>query len=368
MSTPLDDEDDVLAQAQHPTVPTAPTPPPAAVGTSVRPPSIADVARLAGVSAQTVSRVSTGADNVRPSTRAKVLEAIAEIGYAPNVAARALRNGSFGVIGLIAHQLSRTGEARTIERVVESARIAGYTVNLVDVERAGDSDVEAAVTRLAHQSIDGLVIIRAENETPADLKIPDSLPVVVSDSRFIGHHAMVGCDQVGGTHDAVTHLLDLGHRTVHHISGPETSAPALMRADGWRDSLIAAGREVPVRFEGDWTARSGYEIGQRIAQDPEVTAVYCANDEMAAGLMLALHQAGRRVPQDISVVGFDNILLSEYFTAPLTTVFQDFAAIGSNLLDLLMRQIREKNRLSDVHVIVPAPLIVRASTAPPAAL
>ena len=359
MSTPLDDEDDVLAQAQHPTVPTAPTPPPAAVGTSVRPPSIADVARLAGVSAQTVSRVSTGADNVRPSTRAKVLEAIAEIGYAPNVAARALRNGSFGVIGLIAHQLSRTGEARTIERVVESARIAGYTVNLVDVERAGDSDVEAAVTRLAHQSIDGLVIIRAENETPADLKIPDSLPVVVSDSRFIGHHAMVGCDQVGGTHDAVTHLLDLGHRTVHHISGPETSAPALMRADGWRDTLIAAGREVPVRFEGDWTARSGYEIGQRIAQDPEVTAVYCANDEMAFGLIRALREAGLRVPDDVAVVGFDDIADAADYRPPLTTIRQDFDALGAAAIDALVARLAG----AAVAPVVLVPELIRRASA-----
>lgn len=328
-------------------------------------PSIADVALLAGVSAQTVSRVSTGAEHVRPATRERVLAAMDELGYSPNHAARALRYGSFGTIGLIAHRLARTGESRTVEAVVEAARAEGYTVSLVDVQSPGSDDVTAAVSRLSHQSIDGLVIIRAETATPVTLALPRRMPVVVSDSRFVGHHPAVGADQVTGTHLAVAHLLDLGHRTVHHLGGPADSAPAQLRADAWRQHLVGAGREVPEVVRGDWSARSGYEAARRLAENPDVTAVFCANDEMAAGLMRALHEHGRRVPEHISVVGFDDIPLAEFLWPPLTTVQQDFHLIGRQLVDLLLRQIRGRAELTDHRIVVPTRLVVRASTAAP---
>jgi len=327
-------------------------------------PSMADVAALAGVSAQTVSRVSMGLDNVRPETRARVRSAMEQLGYAPNSAARALRYGSFGAIGMIAHRLARTGESRTVEAVVEAARGEGYTVTLVDLERPTSDDMTAAVTRLRHQAIDGLVIVRAESAGPATLALPPGLPVVVSDSRFVGHHPAVGADQAVGTRSAVEHLLGLGHRTVHHVSGPESSGPAQMRIDAWRGALEAAGRDVPAVVRGDWTPRAGYEAGLRLARDPEVTAVFCANDEMATGLLHALHEAGRRVPQDVSVVGFDDISLAEQLWPPLTTVAQDFPEIGRRLVELLLRQVNDDAVLTDVQEVVPTRLVVRESTGP----
>lgn len=328
-------------------------------------PSIGDVARLAGVSAQTVSRVSTGADNVRPATRDRVLAAMEQLAYSPNHAARALRYGSFHTIGLIAHRLARTGESRTVEAVVEAARAEGYTVSLVDVQSPSSDDVTEAAARLSHQSIDGLVIIRAETATPSSLVLPPRLPVVVSDSRFVGHHPAVGADQVTGTHLALQHLLDLGHRTVHQLAGPADSAPAEIRVDTWREHLIGSGREVPEVLRGDWTARSGYEQGRRLAADPAVTAVLCGNDEMAAGLFRALHEQGRRIPDDVSVIGFDDIPLAEFLWPPLTTVQQDFHMIGNRLVELLLRQIRDRTTLADARIVVPTRLIARASTAPP---
>lgn len=324
-----------------------------------------DVARLAGVSAQTVSRVSTGADTVRPETRDRVLRAIEQLGYTPNNAARALRSGSFGTIGVIAHRLARTGESRTVEAVVEAARANDYTVTLDDVRSPSSSDVTAAVQQLVHQSIDGLIIIRAEIETPTALVLPQHVPVAVSDSRLIGHHPAVGADQVGGTRSAVTHLLELGHRTVHHLSGPPDSGPAGIRVAAWRATLTAAGRAVPEALTGDWSARSGYELGARVAQMPEVTAVFCANDEMAAGLIRALSEAGRRVPEDVSVVGFDGIPLGEYLSPPLTTVRQDFQRIGEELVRLVLAQL-DGGTAPDVHVEVPTELVIRRSTAAPA--
>jgi len=328
-------------------------------------PSIGDVARLAGVSQQTVSRVSTGATNVRPQTRDRVLAAMDQLGYSPNHAARALRSGAFGAIGLIAHRLTRTGESRTVEAVVEAARAHGYTVSLVDVRTPSSSDVSDAVRRLDHQAIDGLVVIRAEDATPETLALPRRLPVVVSDSRFVGHHPAVGTDQGEGATQAVQHLLDLGHATVHHLAGPDDSTPARVRAEAWRARLRAAGRPVPTVLHGDWSAASGYALGARLADDPEVTAVFCANDEMAAGLVRALHEHARRVPADVSVVGFDDIAMAEYLWPPLTTVRQDFPRIGVELVDLLVRQIRGHETLTGHHVLIPTSLVVRESTAPP---
>jgi DNA-binding LacI/PurR family transcriptional regulator len=238
-------------------------------------------------------------------------------------------------------------------------------VSLVDVRTPGSADVTDAVARLSHQSIDGLVIIRAETATPVTLALPPRMPVAVSDSRFVGHHPAVGADQVTGTHLAVQHLLDLGHRTVHHVAGPEDSAPAQMRAAAWREHLVGSGRPVPEVLVGDWTARSGYELGRRLAGDPDATAVFCANDEMAAGVVRALYESGRRVPDDLSVVGFDDIPLAEFLWPPLTTVQQDFHQIGSRLIDLLVRQIRDRETLTDSRIVVPTRLVVRASTGAP---
>jgi DNA-binding LacI/PurR family transcriptional regulator len=324
-------------------------------------PSIGDVARLAGVSSQTVSRVSTGSEPVRAETRERVLDAMKQLGYAPNLAARALRQGNFRSIGLIAHQVIRTGESKTIEAVIEAARQEGYSVSLVGVESPSSSDVSEAVQHLSHQAIDGLIIIRAETATPATLALPPNLPVAVSDSRFIGHHPAVGADQVGGSRAAVQHLLDLGHRTVHHIAGPSDSGPADLRATAWRETLRGAGREVPAPFVGDWSAESGYRIGSDIAGRDDVTAVFAANDEMAAGLIHALHAAGRRVPYD----GFDDIDLAAHLWPPLTTVRQEFHQIGHDLVEVIMRQLGGREQLTDYHGTVPAPLIVRQSATAP---
>lgn len=333
--------------------PGAPQPPRASIG---------DVARLAGVAPITVSRVANGSDAVRPATRERVLSAMAMLGYAPNTAARALRNGSFETIGLVAHRFARTGESRTIEGVVEAARAEGYTVALVDV--VSPADVSEAATRLRHQAVDGLIVIRAEVATPTDLALPPGMPVVVSDSRFVGHHAAVGSDQIGGSRSAVEHLLGLGHPTVHHLAGPADSAPAVQREETWQETLRRAGRPVPPVLRGDWTPQSGYALGAQIADDPSVTAVYSANDEMAAGLMRALHERGVRVPDDVSVVGFDDAALTEFLWPPLTTVRQDFRTIGSELVRLLLAQVRDHVDVSREHVVVGTTLQVRASTGP----
>ena len=328
-------------------------------------PSLLQVAQLAGVSPQTASRVARGASaRVRPTTRDRVLAAMEELGYAPNSAARALRVGSYGALGVIGHQLHRTGESLTVQAIVEAARRENYTVSLVGIGTPSLSEVNTAVMRLAHQSIDGLVIIRAEDTTAATLTMPPGLPVAVSDSHFAGHHPAVGTDHRRGTLLAVNHLLELGHHTVQHVAGPEHSRPAAERTDAWRDALRSAGRTVPAPITGDWSSASGYRAGLRFAADPQVTAVFAANDEMAVGVIAALTDAGVAVPGEVSVAGFDDIPLAQYVRPALTTVRQDFDEIGRTLVEFLVRQIRDGVPLTDEHHLVPARLIERGSTAP----
>lgn len=323
-----------------------------------------DVAALANVSAQTVSRVANGAENVRPETRARVLEAMAKVGYSPNAAARALRSGGTRNIGLIAHHLSRTGEANIVQAVTAVANQHKYAVSLADAADGSAEALNAAIDRL-RQGVSGLVVLGLETTDVEKLRLPPNLPVVVADSRALPLPA-IGFDQAGGAHLAVAHLLALGHETVHLIGGPADSVQAKQREEGWRACLTASGRPVPEPFVGDWTPASGYEIGKRLAQDPDVTAIFAANDEMAAGLMRALHEAGRAIPGDVSVVGFDDVL-AEYLWPPLTSVHQDFTRVGETLVRLLLSQIEGEGSGITATVLsrlIPPTLAVRASSGP----
>lgn len=327
--------------------------------------SMADVAKLAGVSAQTVSRVANGSDLVRPETRDKVIEAMQMLGYSPNVAARALRQGRFKTIGLLGHHFERTGEALTTNGLITAATAHDYAVTIVTVQESRIDGWDDAATRLSSQAIDGLVILRAEH-TPEQLSLPVGFPVAVSDSRFAGMYSAVTLDHESGSIAATNHLLDLGHRQVHHLAGPANSDPANARLEPWRAVLRQRGIPAPEPFHGDWTMNSGYEIGKRIADQGGVTALYCANDEMAIGAMHAFHDVGLRVPEDISVVGFDDLAVAEHLPVPLTTVRQDFHAIGESLFELVVGQIEEDTGTAQRRrVVVPTTFVVRSTTAAP---
>lgn len=330
-------------------------------GTQVAP-SLSDVARLAGVSAQTVSRVSMGAGNVRPATREKVLKAMNQLGYSPNRAAQALRRGSFRAIGVLTQQIQRTGEALTTAGVLEAATRADYTVNLVQVERPESEDLRQAVYRLSHQAVDGLVVVQAGRAGPEHLSLPPTLPVAVSDSALVGYYPSASADQVQGVRDAVGHLLGLGHRTVHHVTGPEGSQSALIRRATWAACLREAGAPVPEPVPGDWSAAAGYRAGLRLADDPGVTAVFCGNDELALGLIRAMHERGRSVPGDVSVVGFDGLALGEFSFPPLTTVRQDFRRHGREMVALVLEQVASGPADGSRSVVIPTELVLRGST------
>ncbi|MFF1697863.1 LacI family DNA-binding transcriptional regulator [Streptomyces sp. NPDC058257] len=326
---------------------------------------MADVAALAGVSSQTVSRVSNGYSGVTEETRQQVLAAMKELGYRPNSAARALKRGEFRTIGLITFTLSTTGNVRTIDAIATSAAQEGYAVTLLPVAVPTQDEVRGAFSRLGELAVDAVIVIMEVHLLDAAaLSLPPHVQVVVADSDAGDRYTVVDTDQAGGTRDAVRHLLDLGHRTVWHLAGPEDSYAAQRRADAWRATLVDAGCDPPPLVRGDWSAQSGYRAGLDIADQEECTAVFAANDQMALGLLRALHERGRRVPDDVSVIGFDDIPESGSFLPPLTTVHQDFAEVGRRCVEGVLRQMRQSTPERGT-TLVPTRLVQRQSTAPP---
>ncbi|HEY3481785.1 MAG TPA: substrate-binding domain-containing protein, partial [Streptomyces sp.] len=193
--------------------------------------------------------------------------------------------------------------------------------------------------------------------------LPPHSHVVVVDSNAGDRYCVVDTDQVGGARAAVQHLLDLGHDTVWHVAGPADSYSAERRVEAWENQLRARRRMVPEPLRGDWTAESGYRAGLQLAGEPDCTAVFVSNDQMALGVLRALHEAGRRVPEDVSVVGFDDIPEAAWYLPPLTTVHQDFSEVGRRCVEQLLRQIRTEEERG--VTLVPTELKVRSSTAPP---
>ncbi|MDX3075407.1 LacI family DNA-binding transcriptional regulator [Streptomyces sp. NPDC088354] len=328
---------------------------------------MADVAKLAGVSAQTVSRVSNGFPGVLEETRQQVLSAMKQLGYRPNSAARALKSGEFRTIGVILFSLSSTGNMRTLEAVASSAAREGYATTLLPVTAPTQDGVRGAFTRLGELAVDGIVMIMEVHLLDAmTVALPPTAPVVVVDSDAGDQYCVVDTDQASGARAAVEHLLDLGHGTVWHVAGPKESFASERRVGAWREALESAGRDVPRLLRGDWSAESGYEAGLRIAADPDCTAVFVANDQMALGVLRALNERGRRVPEDVSVVGFDDIPEAASFMPPLTTIHQDFAEVGRRCVEGVLRQIRD-DVAEQGTTLVPTRLVVRGSTAPPPA-
>ena len=332
-----------------------------------RPPSQADVAALADVSSQTVSRVANGRSNVDEETRDRVLSAMRVLGYQRNSAARALALGRFHMLGVITFDLSAHGNARTLAAIARAAQAAGYSVNVASATEQTENAVQEAFSKLTGQAVDGVVVIEAQILDRPELHLPPGVPVIVADGDPDHQFSSVDNNQAAGAVAATRHLLELGHRTVWHVAGPKDSYSARRRAAAWHTTLNEAGATVPPLRYGDWTAASGYRIGRDLAARPELTAIFAGNDHMALGVLRALHEAGRDVPGDVSVVGFDDVPEAEYFLPPLTTVQQDFEEVGRQCVSLLLDQIDSGGAGATRLVSVSPRLTVRASTSTPVA-
>jgi len=327
-------------------------------------PTMFDVAERAGVSHQTVSRVLNGLTGVAAATKARVEQAIAELNYTPSPAARAMAKRRSGSIGLIQAGRPDYGPSNAALGFNEAAREAGYVVSQVSM-RALDADaLTQAVHRLVLQRVEAIVLISGERDGVEIIRGIDAgvpLVAVASEEEPGLHRAAI--DQYAGARLATEYLIGLGHREIRHITGPPDSMDAAERRRGWADALRAHGLEPRHPLVGDdWLAASGDAAGRELLADRAATAVFVGNDQMALGLLHACAEAGVRVPDELSVVGFDDIPEAAYFTPPLTTVRQDFDALGRDVMATVLDVLGDEGSALDRTSRVPE-LVVRASAA-----
>ncbi|MEU1180308.1 LacI family DNA-binding transcriptional regulator [Streptomyces sp. NPDC005820] len=331
-----------------------------------RGPGMTEVARAAGVSQKTVSRVVNGEPHVSPEVRERVLRVIRELDYRPNTAARALLLGRYRRIGVVALGSALHGPTSLLFGLEQAVRRAGYACAFATTSPG--RGVTAALESLLEQGVDGVVLAEPIHDGRST-RLPTDLPVVSLGTPVEttgGRSAVVvEADGVAAARIATGHLLALGHRTVRHVPGPQDWSSARERVRGWREALAAAGApEPPLAAEGDWTPASGYAAGRELARLPEVTAVFAANDDMAIGLIRAFAEVGRTVPHDVSVVGFDDVPAAAYLSPPLTTLRQDFAAVADRAVAVLAAAV-EGGRVPPEPGVPAVELLVRSSTAPP---
>jgi DNA-binding LacI/PurR family transcriptional regulator len=334
--------------------------------------SIRDVARAAGVSYQTVSRVINAHPNVREETRRRVEAAVESLGFRRNPTAFALAGGVTRSLTVLTSNTILHGYAATLQGVEEAARAAGYAVGVKVLTT--EDDVDRTVSSAAAEG-GGLIVIGFDPLGAAALeRVPADVPcAAVVEPPQPGRTPLrpaVWADDREAARSATAYLLQLGHRTVHYLAIP-TSADALgagrpegPRTQGWRAALESAGVTPPDPHGGaGWDAQVGYDEGRGLAADPWITAILCGNDDLALGVLRALHHAGRRVPDDVSVVGFDDAPQSAFLTPALTTVRMDFQGLGRDAFALLRDQV-ESGHGTPEPTFAGTRLIVRESSGP----
>lgn len=330
-------------------------------------PSMIDVARQAGVSHQTVSRVLNVPDAVLPDTRDRVQRAMRELGYRRNNQARALKTRSAGLVGVVSQGSDAFGPTRMTLAIEEAARDRGFSTALSVVRDADPDTVDSTLELFLSHGIDGIVVVTPVPTlaaAAARLSLTTPVVLVTSGLQPAENMAVAGIDQVLGAQRAVQYFIDQGHRRIAHVAGPLDWYDARGRVTGWEQTLTDAGLEVPpVVRAAEWTAEAGYRAATELFDRAELPeAVFASNDFLALGLIRALEERNVKVPDDISVIGFDDVDASSYFSPPLTTVRQPFGEAGRAALELLLDN--NRNPVEAPSFIAPE-LVVRGSTAPP---
>lgn len=323
-----------------------------------------DVAKLAGVSHQTVSRVLNNHPNVSGKTKERVESAIAALGYRRNTAARSLVTRKSRTIGVLACETGQYGPANTLLGVEQAGREAGYFVSIANLREVTGESINNAIAHFRNQSVEGIVILVPHPDILAvlrDVSVP--FPMVAVGAGAGNQLTGASLNQRLGARLAVEHLMGLGHRRIGHISGPPHWIDAAERIKGWQEALGSAGLEADVLLQGSWDAASGYRAGLDLVGQHSVTAVFVANDQMAVGVLRALQEAGLRVPEDISVVGYDDQPEAAFFLPPLTTIKQDFEELGRRCMSAVLHQLEGEG--DDEEQIVNPRLVVRSTTAAP---
>jgi DNA-binding LacI/PurR family transcriptional regulator len=329
-----------------------------------RAPSIRDVARLAGVSHQTVSRVLNNHPSIRPETKPRVRDVLAELQYKPNRAARALVTSRSRTIGILSASSTQYGPASSIAAIEEAARAAGYWVSTANIDTADPGSISDGLAHLAAQGIEGLVVIAPQVrvfDTLAKLSIDVPYVSLQSTGRDPDHALSV--DQIAGARMATRHLIELGHRGIYHLAGPQDWIEAEARMRGFLDEMSSQDVPTTAPILGDWTADFGYWAGRELLTVRDFTAIFASNDQMALGLMHAVRDSGLEIPRDISIIGFDDLPEAPHFWPPLTTVRQDFAELGRRCVALLLGDLDPA--AADYHGTIVPELIIRGSTGAP---
>lgn len=332
------------------------------VARSPRLATIYDVARAADVSHQTVSRLLKGAPGIRPENRARIERALKELDYRPNLAARSLATSRSRRLGALVYELQEVGPSKIVQAASEAAREAGYLLDIVSLDPEDEQAIAEAIALLAQQDFAGILAFAPTdrlNEVIASSKF--TVPVHVeteSDDLIPGRNTSLN----GHALELVTeHLLELGHSRLFHVAGPRAWLSARNRTAAYHRALEARGLESVGTLNGDWSAGSGYRAGLKIPVDRGVTAVVASNDQMALGVLRALGERDIAVPAEVSVVGFDDIPESAYFSPPLTTVRLDFRRQGRSALKNLLTLIGDTGALP-VPVTVLPELVIRSSS------
>lgn len=329
--------------------------------------NIKDVALHAGVSVTTVSHVVNGTRFVSETARQRVEEAVRELGYVPSAVARSLKHNTTRTFGMVIPNNSNPYFAEIIRGVEDRCFAAGYNVILCNSN--DDPERQAGYLRvLTEKRIDGLVLVVTGSDAVARATLGGiAMPLVLLDREVSGVSGdLVEVNHVLGSQMATRHLLELGHPRVACISGPPGLSPSSQRRAGWKDALEQAGveRKESDLARGDFTARGGYLAMQALLKRrPRPTAVFACNDLMAFGALTAAREAGIAVPQQLSIVGFDDIDLAAFSAPPLTTVAQPKKQIGTVAADLLLDRVSNA-RTDNRQMILDPELRVRASTAP----
>jgi DNA-binding LacI/PurR family transcriptional regulator len=325
--------------------------------------NIYDVAKLAGVSHQTVSRVLNDHPSLKPETREKVEKAIIELRYRPNQAARQLVTSRSKMIGILIAGTELYGPWAILNAMEREARKEGYTVISISVLPGSPDSWNEGIEQLRNLDIDGVITIALPNEiVKAVEKALTSATIVIVDTEPSKKFDAVNIENFDGGKIATQHLIDLGHKRITHITGPAEGYEGERRRDGYCDAMTEANLEIDV-VEGDWSITTGYQIGKLLAaRKSPPTAIFASNDHLALGAIKALKENGVRIPDEMSIVGFDNIPEAAYLSPALTTVHQDFDELGKISINRMLIQLKE-NTKAESFTIAPE-LIVRESTQP----
>lgn len=326
---------------------------------------MADVARAAGVSQQTVSRVANGLPNVNEQTRQRVQAAMQELGFRPSYAGRSLRDGRYHSVGLCVNDVTKFGNLSMIDGIASAAREHNCAITLVEMSKTEEFSLAEATRRMAALPVDGIII--GMSRMAPDFETFDPLPGISTVIVTMYAHprvTTVDSDHYGCSLLLMNHLFELGHEQIRFIGGPSFSIDEQFRRAGWQDALERKHIEPAEPLEGDWSANSGYEAGRYLAEhDRTMTAIYAANDQMANGAIAALRDSGLRVPEDVSVVGVDDSLDDFVAHNELTTVRFDLHQRGREVFEHAVPKAGATGKT--VAIRIPGKLIVRHTTAEP---